>query len=365
MFLFALISPLGVAKRDYIFFWATGQQLAQHANPYDESAMTQIERLAGRAAPNKTGLMRNPPWALPLVYPLGFVSARTGWVLWSLLMLACLMASVRLLWIQYGRPRNSRYLLGLSFGPALLCLFYGQTSLLLLLGLTLFLRMHRTRPFLAGISLSLCALKPHLFLPFIAVLLAWVLVSGSYKLVAGSAVALAASSAIAFQIDPQAWSQYAQMARASGIETEYIPCVSFLLRSWVSPHTMGLQFLPAAVGCLWALGYFWTRRQKWDWTTNGSLLLLVSLLVAPYSWVYDQGIVIPALLQGAFLTRSRNLLIALAFLSAMVEVAIFRSFSHPRDLYLWNYWTAPAWLAWYLLAAAIERRRVERIGADL
>jgi hypothetical protein len=58
-------------------------------------------------------------------------------------------------------------------------------------------------------------------------------------------------------------------------------------------------------------------------------------------------------------------LIALAFLSAMVEVAIFRSFSHPRDLYLWNYWTAPAWLAWYLLAAAIERRRVERIGADL
>jgi ABC-type cobalamin transport system permease subunit len=261
-----------------------------------------------------------------------------------------------LLWILFGRPRNRRYLLGYSFGPALVCLICGQTSLFALLGLVLFLRLHRTHPFLAGISLWLCALKPHLFLPFGVVLVAWALVSSSYKLLAGAAVAMAASCAITWAIDPLAWTQYFQMARLSGIESEYIPCLSFLLRDWLSPHAIWLQYLPAALGSAWALAYFWPRRHAWDWMTNGSPLMLVSILVAPYSWIYDQGLVIPALLQGAFLTRSRNLLIALAFLSALVEMALLRSFSHPTAMALWTYWTAPAWLVWYGIARTPSAR---------
>jgi hypothetical protein len=306
--------------------------------------------------------MRNPPWALPLVYPLGFLSLRVGWVLWALFLLACLVVSVHLLWIIYGRPSNRRYLLGYSFGPALICLIYGQTTLFALLGLVLFLRLHRTRPFLAGISLWLCVLKPHLFLPFCVVLVAWVLVSKSYKLLAGAAVAMAASCAITFAIDPLAWIQYSQFVRLSGIEWEYIPCLSFLLRLWLSPHSIWLQYLPAALGCAWAMFYFWPRRHTWDWMKHGSPLMLVSILVAPYSWIYDQGLVIPALLQGAFSARFRSLLIALAFLSALVEIALFRSLSHYKDLIYWTYWTAPAWLIWYLLATRIKQP--ERIGGS-
>ncbi len=353
---FLMLSSNAPATRDYIIYWATAQQLTHHANPYDQLAVTRIERSAGLPAASQPGFMRNPPWALPLVYPLGFLSARVGWLLWSLLGLACLAASVRLLWILYGRPGNRRYLLGLSFGPALICLIYGQTSLFALLGLVLFLRLHRSHPFLAGISLWLCALKPHLFLPFGVALVAWVLISKSYKLVAGAAAAMAASCAIAFLIDPLAWTQYSQFVHSSGIEREYIPCLSFLLRDWLSPHSIWLQYLPAAVGCVWALAYFWPRRHAWDWMEDGSPLMLVSILAAPYSWIYDQGLVIPALLRGAFRTRFQSLLIALAFLSALVEVALFRSISHPTAMALWTYWTAPAWLVWYLIACTPSTR---------
>ncbi len=361
MLCFALLLPQAPSTRDFIFFWATGQQLAHHANPYDAVATTQLERAAGLPPNLNPGVMRNPPWALPLVYPLGFLSLRVGWMLWALLLLACFVVSVRLLWIIYGRPRNRRDLLGYSFGPALICLLYGQTSLFALLGLVLFLRLHRTRPFIAGISLWLCALKPHLFLPFGIVLVAWVLVSRSYKLLAGAATAMVASCAVTFAIDPLAWIQYSQFVRSSGIEREYIPCLSYLLRDWLSPHSIWLQYLPAAVGCVWALSYFRPRRHAWDWMKNGSPLMLVSILVAPYSWIYDQGLVIPALLQGAFLTRSRNLLIALAFLSALVEIALFRSLSHSKDLVYWTYWSAPAWLAWYLVASQFKRTQAEKI----
>lgn len=353
----ALLSPKAPATRDYVIYWSTAQQLAHHANPYDLDALTRLERAAGMPATYKIGVMRNPPWTLPLVYPLGFLGLRTGWLLWALLLLACFVVSVYMLWILYGRPGNRRYLLGLSFAPALLCLIYGQTSMLALPGLVLFLRWHRARPFLAGISLWLCALKPHLFLPFGIVLVAWVLVTSSYKLVAGAAAAMVASVAITSLIDPMAWTQYMQMAHATGIERGYVPCLSYLLRLWLSPQSIWLQYMPAALGCAWALAYFWPRRRAWDWTVNGGPLMLVSIAAAPYSWIYDQELVIPALMQGAFRTQSRNQLIALASLSALVEIALFRSLSFPPALYLWTYWTAPAWLVWYLISCALSARQ--------
>jgi hypothetical protein len=62
--------------------------------------------------------------------------------------------------------------------------------------------------------------------------------------------------------------------------------------------------------------------------------------------------VLPALMSAVFLTRSRNLLIALAFLSALVEVALFLSLRYPQALNLWMIWVALGWLLWYLAATS-------------
>ena len=339
--------------------WATGQQLAHHANPYDVEAMTRLERGAGLPPVYVICYMRNPPWALPMVLPLGFMGMPAGTLAWSLLLLALLLISVRILWKMHGSPKNYLHWIGLSFAPALVCLIAGQTALFALLGLVLFLRLHRTRPFLAGTSLWLCALKPHLFLPFGIVLLAWIVVSRSYRILAGAALALAASCALVYVIDPAAWAQYAQMMRASGIEREFIPCLSIVLRLWVNPQATWLQYVPSAIGCAWALGYFWPRRQRWDWMKDGSLLMLVSLFLAPYCWLFDQALAIPALLQGVYLTRSRILIAVLAFASVLLEVEAASGFKLPSAFHLW---TAPAWLAWYLVARATARKTV---GAPL
>jgi hypothetical protein len=348
-------------SRDFVVFWATGQQLVHHANPYDTDAMMRIEHAVGPSAEDGVMFMRNPPWGLILALPLGFIGLRAAALLWSLTLLACLLVSVRMLWRMHGSPGNHLHWLGISFAPALLCVWMGQTSLFVLLGFVLFLRLHRSHPFLAGISLWLCALKPHLFLPFGVVLLAWILVSKSYKLLAGAAVAIAASCAAVYCIDPMAWIQYTQMMRTTGAVTEHVPCLSVALRVWLSPQTMGLTYLPAALGCAWALGYFWRRRHAWDWLKDGSLLMLVSLVAAPYSWVYDDGLAIPALLQGAYLTRSRTLLALLAFASVLVEVELLSGIKITSAFYLW---TAPTWLAWYLCAIGIKGTQAEGIGAS-
>lgn len=353
--LFLCVAPLTgqiAGARDFVVYWATGQQLVHHANPYDVDAMMRIERGAGLPTGYGVLFMRNPPWALPLALPLGLLGVRAGALVWSLVLLGCLWLSVRMVWQMHGRPSKLLNFLGLSFAPALVCLIVGQTSLFALLGLVLFLRFHGTRPFLAGMALWLCALKPHLFLAFGVALLAWVVVKGCYRILLGAASALVGSCAASWWIDPTAWPEYSHMMRTYGIEKEFIPCWSVVLRLWVRPEAMWLQYLLPVLGCGWALVYFWKRRHGWDWVRDGGLLVVVSILTAPYCWVFDQAVAIPALLQGAYRSRSRALLVFLALASVAIEAGLVSGVKLPSALYLW---TAPVWVAWYLLAMASVR----------
>jgi hypothetical protein len=289
--------------------------------------------------------MRNPPSALCLVIPLGLFGLRTGALLWSVLLLAAMVLSVHMLWQLHGHPRNKLHLLGYSFAPALLCVLGGQTALFALLGLTLFLRFHLSRPFIAGLSLWLCALKPHLFLPFAGVLLVWVVLRRAYSLLAGVALALAASSLVAWFLDPAVWAQYAQMMRSAGIEDEFIPCLSVVLRFAIHRQTMSLQLLPELVACLWAIAFFWKHRDRWDWMQDGALLMLVSIFASPYAWITDQAVLIPALMVGVYRATSRAQLCLLAMASATIELAQLLGANLHSALYLW---TTPFWLAWHL-----------------
>ena len=142
--------------------------------------------------------------------------------------------------------------------------------------------------------------------------------------------------------------------RSPSVENQFIPCLADAMRHWLRPHAAWLQYLPAALACLWALVYFWRRRAHWDWLTGSSPLILVSLLAAPYCWLYDQCLAIPALLDGAYATRSRKLLaiLALLILAADIEICFVKVTS---ALYLW---TAPAWLVWYLFARATAAKDI-------
>lgn len=355
--LFLAVMPMNrhlAGARDFVIYWATGQQLAHHANPYDPDQMRQLEHGAGFAGKAElVNYMRNPPWGLPLALPLGFAGAQAAALPWSLLMLGLLVVCVRLLWGMVGRPRSHLAWLGYCFPPALICVMMGQTSLFLLLGLVLFLRLHRTHLFWAGAALGLCTLKPHLFVPFGIVLLLWMVGARKYRLMAGTAAAVAVSSAVTTLIDPHAWTQYMQWTRASGITSEFQPCLGVALRNWIDPNATWLAFVPCAIGSAWAVWYFAQHRRAWDWMEHGSVVMLVSILVAPYCWFYDQSLALPALLYGACRARSREILAVLGLIYLAVEIQPLLSPEPETALYLW---IAPAWLAWLVWERRTERR---------
>jgi hypothetical protein len=345
--LFFGLSDKSATKRDFIEYWAAGQQLVHGADPYDGAAVMRLERAVGFDG-NNPKITFSPPAAFFLALPLGFVSAKTGLILWSLALLISLSLSNWILWILNGRPDSRYHLLGYLFAPALACQMAGQLGTFLLLGVVLFLYFHRSRPYLAGAALLPCALKPHLFLPFAIVLLVWTIDRKAYRIVAGFAATLLAACALTLCFDRGVWSQYAQMMGTTGVLNAFVPTLSVLFRFLVDRNAVWLQFLPEAGGCIWAMWYFWTRRDRWNWTNQGLLLLLVSAACTPYAWFSDETVLLPAVLAGVYrVVDSRRSLLPLGAIGGVALIEVFAEVKMTSAFYLW---TVPAWLAWYLYA---------------
>jgi hypothetical protein len=357
--LFFIASRNNAGQRDFIEYWAAGQQLVHGGDPYDGAAILPLQQAAGlmRATPQ---VSFSPPFTLFLALPLGFVGSNVGFILWLLLIVTSLVISVRLLWVMHGRPDDRLHLLGYCFAPVMICLMAGQLGIFFLLGMTLFLYLHKTRPLLAGVALLPCALKPHLFMPFALALLLWVVSRKAYGILAGFFGALLSSSLITMCFDPRVWSQYSAMMKTSQVLDSWVPTLSCTLRFLVDKQAVWIQFAPEAAACAWAVWYFWTRRASWDWMDQGMLVLLVSAMCAPYAWFTDEAMLLPAVLGGVYRaeTTGRSLVpfgvvAGLAVFEMMLNVPL------SSTLYLWS---TPAWLAWYLYATSSKRRVAESVS---
>ncbi|MDE3199370.1 MAG: DUF2029 domain-containing protein [Acidobacteriota bacterium] len=120
-------------QRDFIAYWSAGQLLRHGGNPYDWNSVLTLEH-ANQFPGNDPLIMRNPPVALFLALPLGYVGSNIGSIVWMLAMLAAVLVSIRLIWIINGRPADRTHLLGYCFAPLMACIMLGQLGIVLLLG---------------------------------------------------------------------------------------------------------------------------------------------------------------------------------------------------------------------------------------
>lgn len=339
------------ATRDFVEYWAAGKQLIEGHDPYDVGSSWQLERSAGSKFPV---VMMNPPFILWLVAPLGLFNSATATKLWLMLQLTVLGVSVWILWHLFGKGMGLLiFLLGFCFAPTLVCILNGQIGVFLLFGVTLFLALHGTRPFLSGVVLMPCAMKPHLFLPFGLVLLLWTIRRRSYRVIGGLLVSLVLAAAVAYWFDPDAWAEWAEYIRMSNPADTPIWNLSRIFRLALGAEAW-VQFVPAVGACVWGCWYFSQQQDRWNWLDQGLLLLLVSVVFAPYSWFPDEAILLPCLIASVHRAEDsgRTLLPLAAAMAASLFELGFGSWSQVPGLV----WSAPTWLAWYLYA----RRRKQR-----
>jgi hypothetical protein len=349
----------GDANLDFVEYWASGQLLVHGRNPYDATEILGLERSAGYTL-QKAQIGASPPTIFAFEAPLGFLGAKIGMILWTTLLTACLVASIYLLWIQFGRRSGYLHLLCFCCASSVFCLMAGQIGIFLLLTIALFLYLHKSNPFLSGAVLAVLSLKPHLFLPFGTILVLWSIHGRRYRILVGFASAIVAACALIFCIDAHAWSQYLQMMRIAKLSDYPVFTLSRTFRILLNRELAWLQYVPVVAGMGWTAWYFWRSRRHWNWMRHGLLVLIVSVVCAPYSWHTDETILIPAIMAGLYRSQETNRsLLPFALIAGAEFAELFNGFWMNTPYYLW---TGPAWMAWFLYAT--RKTKSERLQEE-
>jgi hypothetical protein len=324
---------------DYIEYWSAGRLFIRGANPYSEPLILALEKTRG-FAPDAPLVMLNPPWALFMVAPLGFLPGLPALVLWVLATMGSVLASI----LALDVPPQYRTLAFL-FAPVLATFTMEQSSPFLLVGFCLFLRLQARRPFLAGAALLLMSIKPHLFLVFWAVLLLDCLYRRRVAILAGLATALACSSAFATIVSPHVWQDYFTLMRSARLDQNPFLSLPMLFRMLIDWRIAWLALVPAAMAVIWGVSYYWWKRATWDWKQHGMPLMMVTILTSPYGWVSDEVVLLPPVVFAA-LSSPRRFSIEMVTLLNLAAILAFCTTAQARA------WLPLAWFAWYLYAVS-------------
>lgn len=234
-----------------------------------------------------------PPWYAVLMIPLSLIPSPAVYFVWWAIGVVLLVGSVRLL--EISAP-NLVSVVALATWAALACLWYGQSSFLLLAVLALGLRLSLAgRNVSAGIAMALCAFKPHLLLGFVVLWLAdvkkWrtLLISA-----AGTTVILAAASELWI---PGAWGQFLGTVFATGVllvperEVSLLTAINLLLPN---AGSLGWAIWGLAVAAI--VGSFLATIRRWQGNARGpaALAILVSLLLSLHGLSYDWVLLVAA-----------------------------------------------------------------------
>ena len=298
-----------VVGRDFSNFWMAGHlAVTDRAGLiYDLDAYWQAMRFA--FSPQQPEMnFSYPPHALPLLLPLGMMPFGVALAVW----LAAGVAAVHFAAFGRSEIENSKtWTMLLLLSPCVLFTFsIAQATCLLAFLFVTGLRLVKTRPWLSGLLLGLLSIKPHLGL----LIGAWLLMGREWKVIAAAlatALALSAMSVILFGTGP--WTDYLAHTvpyQASVLRVPY----GFVWALMVSPYAWFSQIgvsagvatvLHAATALALAIASLvcatTARGNNEDLAI--AILALGSVLITPYSLIYD--LVIPVAALFGFLAKAR------------------------------------------------------------
>lgn len=294
---YALTKPLP----DFVEYWTSAHEFVAGRSPYSLSPIFQLERALGWAKP--VPLMNlTPPWALPLIVPIGPAkSYAIAWVVWVSVLAFIVWWSTKLLLTLYGSGRRvfrseswaSEGVLGFTFLPALICLKYAQITPFALLGLTGFLWFERKGSYgAAGLCLALAAIKPQLLFLFWLALMLWSWRKQEWRVIASFVAGIAAMSGAALLPRGAIFGDYWQLLQTGYMRVWASAFGSLLRFPFRTTASFPLQFVAPALGLVW-FGFYWRRHGgKWEWQERMPMVVTMSVLTTCYGWTFDEVLLI-------------------------------------------------------------------------
>jgi hypothetical protein len=348
---------------DFIEYWASARLLLNGANPYSPEEMLSLQRaiVPDRIDPLLTW---NPPWTLFFTAPFGFITFSLAHLLWLMVNTTVLIICSPLLWKTYGGdPHKARiaWLICFAAIPTHMVLSLNQITPLLLLGIVGFLNFYsRKLFFLAGMSLTLVAIKPHLAYLFWLALLLWIIDQRQWRIFYGALVGLASATLLPLLFVPDIFgfylAQYATQLAPRPLDWQ-TPTLSTALGYLIGSNALWVRTLPTFLGIIWLAIYWSKNKHRWDWVKQMPLLLLTSQAATPFAWTFDQILLLPALMEVAVWTSHSTRLmviikaIVVAFTMINLGPLIINAIA---PYYQWLFWMVPLYLIAYMHLRATE-----------
>jgi hypothetical protein len=254
-----------------------------------------------------------PPWvelfAVPLL-PLGYVAAKSAWVVLSFL--ALLLAGLVLRDTETDMPTWAPCAVAVFFAPGAIAACQGQTSPQMLCALAIGLwALRNSRDRAAGAALAWATLKPHLAAIPVGAVLLWSMRQRRWRVISAFACALAALVLISAIFVPNWPMKMLGAIRHSPLPTETLPQLG---ATWpLVLRTLGLRGAPlyAASAALALPVAGMLARLIWNRASPPAdplaLGIIAAFLVAPYGRVYDYALLVLPLLELGRGVRGRLL----------------------------------------------------------
>jgi hypothetical protein len=323
-------------------------------NPYGDKASLNIqEQIYGRAANEgeDPGFFAYPFYTLFLVGPLVVVSYACASAIWMVLLEACLIGSLILLFDLY-KWRPSPGVLGFLL---LWMLFYYYAARGLILGqpghvvyflevLTLW-ALAKDQDRLAGIALAISTFKPQMGFLLVPFLLLWALGARRWQFIGGFAAAWGVLMLASFALQPSWLGDWIEQIRRYPSYTDFGSPVWIVMQHYLGLGALGEWAVNAALWAImlwaWAAVLIARRTERFDWAIMITLTIthLSALRTAtPHFVVF----MIPMVFYFRALDRRRNgsrwiVLILLALLIVpwvQFLLTVDGDFEHPT-MYLW------------------------------
>jgi hypothetical protein len=104
------------------------------------------------------------------------------------------------------------------------------------------------------------------------------------------------------------------------------------------------------LGGIWLTYYWYRHHETWNWVDELPIILLVSMVLSPYSWTYDLVILVPAVaLAAIWIATDWKRWTTAVIVSIFLCINILDLVLHMKLDEFWFIWVAPALLIWFLL----------------
>jgi alpha-1,2-mannosyltransferase len=297
-------------KSDFTIFYYTAKMMGEGLSMY-----APLPHGYGITWPLKHLGNLNPPHFQLLTFPLRYMSFTAGFVAWLVAGLACLIASLGIVWRELDIRKTPRAFLVAgaaitAMAPFLLVSATGELTYFLLLPLTLgWQAMRRHRWAAAGLWLGVCAsLKV-----FLLLLLPWLIVQRRWTAVltfVGTLAALAGVGLAAFGVETyRGW--FETLGRVGWWEMSMNASWTGFARRighGAGPWVTWTANIGAAAICLASLLFTMRRVESRDAVDLAVATLLTgALLASPLGWTYYMPLLLgPAIAAGHVLARSKS-----------------------------------------------------------